>query len=233
MVRFKSWFTAKNIAYLAVLLALVIVLQIWGGFIRIGATPLSFVLVPIVLGALLLGVTGGAVLGLAFGIVVLVQGILTDPFTQFLFTDSPFMTVLICLGKGFLAGFVPAIVYRLLKKKNEYVAVFVASACAPLMNTGFFILGCLIINGTISGYISSVPELGGTSPVYFLFILCAGINFLIEFAINLVFAPAIHRVVTVVEKRVMHKKGTVAPEDGQAPQSEAIAENTSQTEKIS
>ena len=230
MVRFKSWFTAKNIAYLAVLLALVIVLQIWGGFIRIGATPLSFVLVPIVLGALLLGVAGGSVLGLAFGIVVLVQGILTDPFTQFLFSDSPVMTVIICLGKGFLAGFVPAIVYKFLRKKNELVAVFVASACAPLMNTGFFILGCLIINGTINGYIASVG-LTGTNSIYFLFILCAGINFIIEFAINLICAPALHRVVKVVEKQVMHKSHTVP---AKADAVETAAQQTSpETEKIS
>ena len=38
------------------------------------------------------------------------------------------------------------------------------------------------------------------SAVYFLFILCAGVNFLIEFALNMVLAPAVCRVVKVVKR---------------------------------
>ena len=38
--------------------------------------------------------------------------------------------------------------------------------------------------------------------LYFLVITCAGINFLIELAINLVVAPAIHTVVRVLDRTV-------------------------------
>lgn len=51
----KKFFTSRNIAFLAVLTALVVVLQLWGSYIRIGGTNLSFVLVPIVLGAVMVG----------------------------------------------------------------------------------------------------------------------------------------------------------------------------------
>ena len=57
---------------------------------------------------------------------------------------------------------------------------------------------CLMISGTIGGYIASVDALAGTSVVYFLIILCAGINFLVEFAINAVASPVIYRVVELV-----------------------------------
>ena len=50
----KRFFTSRNIAFLAVLLALVIVLQLWGSAIPIGATRISLTLVPIVLGAVML-----------------------------------------------------------------------------------------------------------------------------------------------------------------------------------
>ncbi len=45
---------------------------------------------------------------------------------------------------------------------------------------------------------------------YYLFVGCAGVNFIVEFAINVVLAPAIHRVVIVVEKQIGKKKKAVA-----------------------
>ena len=56
----KDFFSARNIAYLAVLSALVIVLQLWGSAIQIGLAGLnlSFVLIPITLGAIILGDDG-------------------------------------------------------------------------------------------------------------------------------------------------------------------------------
>ena len=211
-------FSARNIAYFAVLLALVVVLQCCGGFFRIGTTSLSFVLVPIVLGGILLGPIAGGTLGFVFGFIVLMYGVAgADAFTATLLADSPVMTVLICLVKGIAAGVVPAFLYKLIARKNTFVAAIVASVSAPIMNTGLFIVGCLIISGTIAGFTAngSMNEI-----VYFLFIGCAGWNFLIEFAINLVLAPAVHRIVLVAEKSFEHKKSAKRP----APAGAEIAE---------
>ncbi len=218
--------SARNIAYFSVLLALVVVLQCCGGFFRIGPTSLSFVLVPIVLGGILLGWIAGGLLGLVFGFIVLMYGVAgADAFTATLLADSPVMTVLICLVKGIAAGIVPALLYKLIARKNTLVGAIVASASAPIMNTGLFIVGCLIINGTIAGFTAN-----GTmnEVVYFLFIGCAGWNFIIEFAINLVLAPAVHRVVLVAEKAHVQKKSKVAKpsSEGTMPQQEQ-AENNS------
>lgn len=200
----KGFFSAKNIAYFAVLLALVVVLQTCGGFFQIGGLSLSFVLVPIVLGGILLGWIAGAILGFAFGFIVLMYGVAgAEPFTAALLADAPFMTVMICLVKGTAAGIVPALLYRPIAKKNSLAAAFVAAVSAPVVNTGLFIIGCLMITGTIAGFTAN-----GTMSeiVYFLFIGCAGWNFVIEFAINLVLAPAIHRVVLITEKQLGKKR---------------------------
>ena len=58
---------------MAMLIALVIVLQMLGSVIKIGPLPMSFVLVPIVIGSCLLGTVSGAVLGAAFGIVTMIM----------------------------------------------------------------------------------------------------------------------------------------------------------------
>lgn len=199
----KRFFSAKNIAYFAVLLALVVVLQVCGGYFKIGATSLSFVLVPIVLGAILLGPLAGGLLGFAFGFIVLIYGVTgADAFTNILFVNHPVLTTLVCIVKGTAAGVVSGFAYKLLAKKSALAGVIVASALAPIVNTGLFILGALTMSGTISA--NFVAE--GSSLVYFLFIACAGINFIVEFAINLVLSPAIHRVVQVVEHKVTKKK---------------------------
>ncbi len=200
----KSYFTAKNITYLAVLLALVIVLQIWGGSIKIGATSLSFVLVPIVLGGVLLGIAAGAILGFVFGFIVLMYGITgADAFTALLFNAHPVITSFLCLVKGAAAGAVAGLLYKLISRKNKYVAVFVASAAAPVVNTGLFIIGALFMGDFISQ--TFVPD--GQSLMYFLVIGCAGINFIVEFAINILLSPAIFTVNNVLEKQLRHSAG--------------------------
>ena len=100
----RTFFTARNIAALGILLALVIVLQAFGGSFSIGLVTLNFSLIPIVLGALVLGPLAGAILGFANGVVVLVQ-VITAPvgFYYIIWTYSPLVTTLICLVKTTVA----------------------------------------------------------------------------------------------------------------------------------
>ena len=71
---------------LAILVAVVILFQMMGSFIKIGPTSITLVLVPIVLGGILLGPSSGAFLGLIFGAMTLWAGISgTDAFTNILF----------------------------------------------------------------------------------------------------------------------------------------------------
>lgn len=194
----KRFFTARNIAWFAILFALVLVLQLWGSSISIGTTSFSLVLIPIVLGGILLGPIAGAVLGFTFGLITLIAGIVgTDLFTATLFQNSPFVTSLICLGKGTVAGLGAALLYRLIARRNRHVAVFVAAAAAPILNTGLFILGAL----TLSDILAANFVEAGTTVIYFLVIVCAGVNFLVEFAVNLICAPALYSVINAVERR--------------------------------
>ena len=147
----KKFFTAKNIATLGVLLALVVVLQAFGGTIPIGAVQLNFTLIPIVLGAMLLGPWAGGFLGLACGIVVLVQVIIAPTgFYYIIWLNDPIITVITCITKTTLAGIAAGFLFKLIEKKNRYVAVFTASAIVPIINTGVFILCCLWMNKSIS-----------------------------------------------------------------------------------
>lgn len=182
---------------LAILLAIVVFLQCFLGSIVVGTTSFSVVLVPIVIGAILLGPGAGAFLGFAFGLVVLIRGITgQDAFTSMLFQAQPLFTVLICIGKGMAAGWIAGLVYMLFARFSSLWGAVAAAAAAPIVNTGLFILGGLtLVKGTLE---ANLAVLGADNVLIFLVIGCAGINFLVEFGVNMVLSPAIYRVISAI-----------------------------------
>ena len=197
----NKFLTTKTVVYLAILTTLLVVLNLLSTVFKV-ITNVNLTLIPIVLGALLLGWKGGLILGAISGIMTFVFGVTgVDAFTNFLFTQHPVLTFLTCFVKVALAGFVGGILYKVIN--NKYVGVFVASAVIPVINTAVFIIGALIMSDSISVLASAE----GVSVIYFLIIMCAGVNFLIEFGINLLVAPAIHTVVKVLEKNAFRDRG--------------------------
>ncbi len=198
----KKFLTTKTVVYLAVLTTLLVVLNLLGTVFKV-ITNVNLTLIPIVLGALVLGWRGGLILGLISGVMTFIFGVTgVDPFTNVLFTQHPVLTFLTCAVKVTVAGVVGGMLYSAIQKKNKYVAVFLASAIIPIINTAIFILGALLMSDTIGG----MAQANGVDIIYFLVILCAGVNFLIELAINLLVAPAIHTVVRVLEKTAFKGK---------------------------
>ena len=193
-----------NMVILAMLLALVVVLQMFAGFIKIGPFSPSLVLIPIVIAAILVGPTGGAIIGGAFGIVVIVQCFMgVDAGGFILWGINPFLTALICLVKGVCAGFVPGLIYKAIAGKEPtdvriLVSSVVAALSAPIVNTGLFLVG-LSVFFTDTLYAWS----GGTDIMLYIITGLVGINFLIEFGINIIVSPAVSTVVKVATKKIL------------------------------
>ena len=178
----------RKLVLLALFTSIVIVLQILGAFIRFGPFSISLVLMPIAVGAALMGAVAGAWLGLVFGFVVLISG----DAGAFL-VINPAATVFVVLFKGALAGFVAGLLYRLFESRSKTFAAIVAAIACPVINTGIFILGC---------YVFFLPTLtewgvaaGAASVTAFIFLVLVGVNFLLELGINIVLSPAIVRLV--------------------------------------
>lgn len=186
------------LAQLGLLLAVVVVLQYIGNFIPVVA-GINLTLIPIVVGAALLGPTGGLILGLACGLMTLFT-----PMAQGIMSYSPAMALLICFGKTGLAGYAAGWFYKWIAKKNQFAAIVTASVATPIINTGVFVAGCSLL----VDYFVSNPEGGfgvvaeGTSMGAFFAMICVMIapNFIIEFLANAIAAAAIFQVVKVVEK---------------------------------
>ena len=173
--------------------AIVVVLQLLGGGIRFGVFSISLVLVPIVVGSAVYGWKTGAWLGFAFGATVLISG----DASAFLVID-PMATVLVVLLKGIACGLFAGLFYKLLHRWNKVVAVFAAAVVAPVVNTGIFLIGCrLFFWETIAGWGAA---LGFANAADYAFFGLAGINFLIEIAVNLLLAPMIVRLIKIGNK---------------------------------
>ena len=191
--------TTLYLAQLGILTAVIMVLHFSGAVIPAFGTQISLTLIPIALGAMILGPTAGGILGCIYGLTVYISlGVFhMDPFTGFLFDNNPIMTFLICTVKTTAAGVLGGLVYRMLHKKSILLAVFVTAALVPTVNTGIFVLGCFLIYNTIS----QIAADNGYSAVYFILIICAGKNYLLEMVVNMIFAPALERIIRITAKK--------------------------------
>lgn len=182
---------------LAILTALVIVLQTVASGIRIGPIPISLTLVPIVVGAVLLGPAAGAGLGAVFGLITIIAGISgADEFTNILWAASPFGLIVVAMGKAVLCGLAAGLIAKALAKR-ETLGCILAALIAPIVNTGVFAIGMLtIFRPALQDFAN------GSNAVYYLFIVMVGVNFLVEFSVNAVLSAAIARIVQVGKKQL-------------------------------
>ena len=178
----------RRLTGLALLTAIIVVLQIVASFIKFGPFSITLALAPIIIGAALYGPKAGAYLGGVFGVVVLIACILGwDPGGSVLWNANPFLTAVVCLAK--CAG----AIYQAISKGPlaPIVGAIAAGIVSPVVNTGLFCL-CL----TLLFHDILVAWAGGTDIVYYIIFGLTGINFLLELVINLVLSTVIVRVVT-------------------------------------
>ena len=200
----ETFSQAKKLTYFAVLTALTVVLQLIGNTVRIGVVTLNFSLIPIVLASILLGVWYGTALGAVTGLIILFNcGILgADGFTNVLFATDPVIIILVCVLKTALAGTVSALLFKWISKFNGFVATIVASGIVPVINSGLFILGMLLIIPSLraAGFIAE-----GANAFSVIVIGFVGLNFVFEFAVNVIVAPALYRVINIVDRSLFKK----------------------------
>lgn len=178
--------TVRKLTLAAMLTAVVVVLALLGTAIRFGTFNVNLALVPIVIGASMLGVWYGAWFGFVNAMVILLSGD-AGPF----FAVNAYGTVVTVVAKGVLAGLLSGLVYRLLVKFNKYAAVVAAALVCPVVNTGVFLIGCRLFFWETLAQWSQSSNAKSTFSYAILFLV--GANFLVEVGINVILAPMIAR----------------------------------------
>lgn len=184
----------KNMVGIGLFTAIVVVLQLMGGGIRVGSMfSISLVLVPIVVGAAVYGWGAGAWLGFIFGVAVLLSG----DAAAFLAVNAP-GTVATVLIKGTVCGLTAGVCYKIFSKWNYFLAVIVAAVVCPVVNTGIFLLGCkLFFYETVRAWGAAA---GFENAAAYMFLGLAGTNFLLELCANILLSSVASRLIRIGRK---------------------------------
>lgn len=187
MTTLQKKYDTKKMVLTAILTALVVILQYLALFLRGTVFSFSFVLIPIVIGAATCGAGAATWLGFVFGMVVLISGD-ANPFL----TVNAVGTVLTVLVKGSLCGMLAAVCYRGLEKYNRYLAVVVSAIVCPLVNTGIFLVGCLLF------FMDTLRVWAAGENVFvYMFVGLVGINFVFELVSNILLSPLVVRLLNI------------------------------------
>ncbi len=197
----KSVDTTK-ITALSILVAVTAVLQTIAAVfpIKVFGLSVSLVMIPVAVAAYYYGYIGGAVVGGAFGVTVLVHCIIgLDSTGAMLFGINPFFTALATVARGVFAGLVTALVAKLLSNMRNKTAKYVfSSAVAPIANTGIFVvLFALLFNPTLQSF----ADADGKSAFSFLILTMVGINFLFELFTTVIITPAVFKALSKYIKK--------------------------------
>ena len=188
----------KKMATVALLMALVIVMQFVSGMIpSFGGFNFSLVLIPIVLGAAMYGPATGALLGAIFGAIVFINCVTgVDGGGAMVLHANPIICFLVVMGKGVLAGIASGWVYKLLKAKNSYLAIVLAAIVCPVVNTGIFVAFMLTVFVDVLSQWSA-----GGDVIAYAFSAIILVNFVPELILNIVVSPASNRLIKVFKKQ--------------------------------
>ncbi|MCD8084387.1 MAG: ECF transporter S component [Clostridiales bacterium] len=178
---------------LALMVAIIFVMAFTPlGYFRTPGLSITFLTVPVAVGAIVLGPKGGAVCGLAFGITSLMQCFGASAFGTMLFGINPAGTVFLCIVPRILEGWLCGLIFMLLRGRFKNGAYMAASLACPLLNTLLYMSSLVVIfYGTdyIQGF---VQALGVANPVLFV-IAFVGVQGAIEAVVCFLIAGAVSR----------------------------------------
>ena len=193
----KSNFSTGRMARLAVLAAILIVMGFTPlGYLRVNLVmEITFNMIPVVIGAVVLGPSGGAILGLIFGLTSFAQALTGSNALGAMLLSQGFVSAILlfvtCVVPRVLAGWIPGLLFRALDKSNSMsrrvIAISLSTLCGSVLNTVFFIaafIGFFATNDAVTGAF-------GTTSVWAMITLLLSVNAVVEAIICTVVGSAV------------------------------------------
>lgn len=176
------------------------------GYLKVAIVDITFIVVPVAVGAVMLGVKAGAFLGLVFGLTSFAQAFSgATQLGALMFNTNPLGAAFCCIVPRIVVGIIPALVYHGMSKLCKKRGVNIAVSClvAPLTNTILFITcSAIIFEPTLMEYFPYTGE-GGIAFLGWFFAAVA-VNAIFEAIACLLIGSAICNALWYVVKR--HKK---------------------------
>lgn len=187
-----------KLAQLALLVAVILVMKLTGiSSIPVGPLNMTFTMVPIAIGAMLMGPVAGGVLGMIYGFTSFYDAVSGGSvMTGIFFQISPVHTFILCVGMRILVGVLTGLLFMGLKKidKTDTVCYFAGGLAAPLLNTILF-MGYIVLVFYQTDYVQErLVALGASGPLMFV-VLSVGVQGLVEALTGLVIGGIVTKAV--------------------------------------
>lgn len=177
----------RTLTRLALLVAIELVMKAVGlGSVPMGPLYMSFLTLPIAVGAITMGPMAGAVLGGVFGAVSFYDAVTgASAMTGALFQVSPLHTFILCVGMRMLMGLLVGLIFQGLKKADHKGtwSYFVSSMAAPGLNTLLF-MGYIVLAFYNCDYVQSLVANKGASNPFMFVVLLVGVQGVAEFLVS-------------------------------------------------
>lgn len=210
----KKKTNVRSLTQLALLMAIVLVMAYTPlGYLR---TPwgveITFIVVPVAVGSLILGPGAGAFLGMVFGLTSFAQCFGGSALGAVFLAENPAGTFFCCVVNRVVVGAVPGLLYLGLKRAPRFRTAGLALCCflTPVLNTVLYIAGnWMIFHDTWLGVsVSAYGYAGGGGFSLLMFMMgLVAVNGLAEAAACLVLGTAVCR---ALEKTVNRNEVSAA-----------------------
>lgn len=201
----KNGMKTKDLTTLGLLTGILLLMSVTPlGYFRTLGLDISLMMIPVGIGAMLMGPKAGAWLGFIFGATSFYQSITgSSPFSAMLFSISPVGTFLVCIPTRMLMGFLVGVLFKAFQKidKKKTACFFAGGFFAAFLNTVFF-MGMLLICFWNTDYIQSFNQaMGNVNPFMFV-VLFVGVNGALEMPASCLVGGIVSKAIS----RTLYKK---------------------------
>ena len=184
----------KTLTRVALLVAIELVMKLVGlGSVPMGPLYMSFLTLPIAVGAITMGPAVGALLGGVFGAVSFYDAITgASAMTGALFQVSPLNTFILCVGMRVLMGLCCGLIFKALQKldKSRTWSYILSAMTAPALNTLFF-MGYIVLAFYGCDYVQNLVSVKGAATPFMFVVLLVGVQAIFEWVICCLVAGAV------------------------------------------
>ena len=185
----------SNVHYLtqlALLSAIIIIMAFTPlGYLKVGIVEITFLVIPVAVGSIILGPKGGAILGGLFGLTSFIQCFGMSAFGAMLLSINPIATFISCIIPRICIGLFTGWIFQALhhSQKTTKISFMFASISAPIINTILYIAFFALC---FKGVVNDMALEAGTT-FFGAIIAMVSLNSVVEIMVCLVVATAISK----------------------------------------
>ena len=204
LLKTQTKWNTRTLVETALFIAILLLMYLTG-FTRIPLGPLKMTLsmIPIAIGAMLLGPEIGALLGTVYGITSLYEAITgASPMTHAFFEVSPLHTIVLCVLLRAIVGYSTGVLFRIFFSvdKKQKACYYLGGLAAPVLNTILF-MGYIVLVFYHTEFTQQLALAKHATGPFTFIILVAGAQGLFEAVMGCVIGGTVTKSVSKAKKR--------------------------------